>query len=126
MLLVTPGAAFAAANVLQYGLRVEGAADWLDPLFALPAVAWISTALVLAGPVVTLLLAASLILRLRSDGRAIAVAAISVLVVGTLAAVLATQTLGIWCIALRGGSLRPLPGQELHVCRPPSTGPERP
>jgi hypothetical protein len=42
--LLTPGALFVTANVLQYGLGLDGAADWFDPLFALPAVAWILTA----------------------------------------------------------------------------------
>jgi len=108
MLLVTPGAVFVAANVLQYGLGLEGAADWLDPLFALPAVAWIVTALVLAGPVVALLLATSRLLpirlvrdgdawevriRVRTDGLAIAVATISVLVGGILAAHLVAENL---------------------------------
>jgi hypothetical protein len=67
-LLVTPGAVFVAANVLQYGLGFEGAARLARPLFALPAVAWIVTALVLAGPVMALLLAASRLLPIRPYG----------------------------------------------------------
>ena len=72
------------------------------------AVAWIVTALVLVGPVVALLLAASRLLpirlvrdsdawevriRVRTDGWAIAVATISVLVGGTLAAHLVAENL---------------------------------
>jgi hypothetical protein len=108
IVLVAPGGLFVAANVLQYGLGLRGAADWLDPLFALPIVEWIVTALVLAGPAVALLLAASRLLpirlvrdddawevriRVRIDVWAIAVATISVLVGGVLAAHLIAENL---------------------------------
>jgi hypothetical protein len=108
LFLVTPGAVFVAANILQYGLGLRGAADWLDPLFALAGMEWIVTALVLAGPVVALLLAASRLLpfrlvrdgdawevriRVRIERWAIAVATISVLVGGVLAAHLVAENL---------------------------------
>jgi hypothetical protein len=108
MLLVTPGAVFVAANVLQYGLGLDGAGDWLDPLFALPPVEWIVTALVLAGPVAALLLAGSRLMpirlvrdgdawevriRVRTDVRAIAVATLSLLVGGILAGHLVAENL---------------------------------
>jgi hypothetical protein len=77
-------------------------------LFALPAVEWVLTALILAGPVVALILAASRLLpirlvrdgdawevriRARTVGWAIAVATISVLVGGILAAYLVAENL---------------------------------
>jgi hypothetical protein len=107
-LLLVPGAVFVTANVLQYGLGVDGAADWFDPLFAFPAVAWILTVLILAGPAVSFLLAASWLLpfrlerdgdawevriRVRSDGWALGVAAISLLVGGILAGHLIAENL---------------------------------
>jgi hypothetical protein len=107
-LLLVPGAVFVTANVLQYGLGIQGAADWFDPLFALPAVAWILTVLILAGPAVSFLLAASWLLpfrlerdgdawevriRVRPDGWALAVAAISLLVGGILAGHLIAENL---------------------------------
>ena len=107
-LLLAPSALFVAANVLQYGLGLGGTADWLNPLFDSPAVAWIVTALILAGPVVAFLLAASQLLpirferegdawevriRVRADGWALAIAAISLLVGGILAGHLIAENL---------------------------------
>jgi hypothetical protein len=105
---LAPAAVFVAANVLQYGLGIAGAADWFDPLFAVQPVAWILTFLILAGPVVSFLLAASWLLpfrlerdgdawevriRVRPDGWALAVAAISLLVGGILAGHLIAENL---------------------------------
>ena len=106
--LVLPATIFVGANVVQYGLGIGGAAEWLDPLFATRATAWIATALVLVGPVGALLLAASRIIpirfdrdddvwevriRVRVDGWAIAVAALSLLVGGILAGHLIAENL---------------------------------
>jgi hypothetical protein len=106
--LVLPATVFVGANVVQYGLGIGGAADWLDPLFASRATAWIATALVLVGPVGALLLAASRIIpirfdrdddawevriRVRIDAWAIAVAALSLLVGGILAGHLIAENL---------------------------------
>ncbi len=65
--LVAPATVFVAANVLQYGLGIQGAADWFDPLFAVQPVAWILTLLILAGPAGSFLLAASWLLPFRLD-----------------------------------------------------------
>jgi hypothetical protein len=107
-LLLAPGALFVAANVLQYGLGLGGTADWIDPLFDSPAIAWILTFLILAGPVVAFLLAVSQLLpirlerdgdawevriRVRADGWALAVAAVSLLVGGILAGHLIAENL---------------------------------
>ena len=107
-LLLAPGAVFVAANILQYGIGLGGTADWINPLFDSPPIAWILTFLILAGPVVAFLLAASLLLpirlerdgdawevriRVRADGRALAVAAISLLVAGILAGHLIAENL---------------------------------
>jgi hypothetical protein len=77
-------------------------------LFALPAVAWILTVLILVGPAASFLLAASWLLpfrlerdgdawevriRVRPDGWALAVAAISLLVGGILAGHLIAENL---------------------------------
>jgi hypothetical protein len=106
--LLAPSAIFVTANVLQYGLGVDGAADWFDPLFALPTLAWILTVFILAGPAVSFLLAASWLLpfrlerdgdawevriRVRPDGWALAVAATSLLVGGILAGHLIAENL---------------------------------
>ena len=107
-LVLAPGAFFVAANVLQYGLGLERTADWLNPLFDSPPIAWIVTALILAGPVVAFLLAASQLLpirferdgdawevriRVRADGWALAVAGVSLLVGGILAGHLIAENL---------------------------------
>jgi hypothetical protein len=106
--LLAPGAVFVTANVLQYGLGIQGAADWFDPLFALPAVAWILTVLILVGPAASFLLAAPWLLpfrlerdgdawevriRVRPDGWALAVAVVSLLVGGILAGHLIAENL---------------------------------
>jgi hypothetical protein len=106
--LLAPAAVFVAANVLQYGLGIEGAADWFDPLFSVQPLAWMLTFLILAGPAVSFLLAASWLLpfrlerdgdawevriRVRPDGWALAVAAISLLVGGILAGHLIAENL---------------------------------
>jgi hypothetical protein len=69
---VAPSAVFIAANVVQYGLGIRGAADWLNPLFETPGIGWLVTGIILAGPIVCFLLAASRLLpiRLRRDGDA--------------------------------------------------------
>lgn len=107
-LLVTPATVFVGANVVQYGLGIDGASEWLDPLLASRGMAWIVTALVLVGPAAALLLAASRIMplrfdrdgdvwevriRVRVDGWAIAVAALSLLVGGILAGHLVAENL---------------------------------
>jgi hypothetical protein len=106
--LVAPAAIFVGANVLQYGIGVSGAADWLDPVFEVAGLEWLATALVLSGPVVALLLAATRFLpirlvrdgdvwemriRVRTDWWAIAIGAISVLVGGILAGHLVAENL---------------------------------
>jgi hypothetical protein len=106
--LLAPATVFVAANVLQYGLGIQGAADWFDPLFAVQPLAWILTFFILVGPAVSFLLAASWLLpirlerdgdawevriRVRPDGWALAVAAISVLVGGILAGHLIAENL---------------------------------
>lgn len=106
-LLVAPATVFVGANVVQYGLGIDGAAEWLDPLFASRGTAWI-VILVLVGPAAALLLAASRIMpirfdrdgdvwevriRVRIDGWAIAVAALSLLVGGILAGHLVAENL---------------------------------
>jgi hypothetical protein len=107
-LLLAPGTLFVAANILEHGLGIEGAADWFDSLLDLPAVSWILTSFILAGPAVAFLLAASLLLpirferdgdawevriRVRADGWALAVAATSLLVGGILAGHLIAENL---------------------------------
>ena len=69
---VAPSVVFLAANVVQYGLGVRGAADWLNPIFREAGVGWIVTGIILAGPIVCFLLSASRLLpiRLRRDGDA--------------------------------------------------------
>ena len=106
--LLAPATVFVAANVLQYGLGIQGAADWFDPLFAIQPLAWILTFFILAGPAVSFLLAASWLLpfrlerdgdawevriRVRPDGWALVVAAISLLVGGILAGHLIAENL---------------------------------
>jgi hypothetical protein len=106
--LVVPAAIFVTANVLQYGLGVKGAADWFDPLFEVAGLGWLLSAVILAGPVAALLLAASRLLpiklirdgdawevriRVRTDRWAIAIAAISLLVGGILAGHLVAENL---------------------------------
>jgi hypothetical protein len=107
-LLVVPAAIFVMANVLQYGLGVKGAADWFDPLFDVAGLGWLLSAVILAGPVAALLLAASRLLpiklirdgdawevriRVRTDRWAIAIAAVSLLVGGILAGHLVAENL---------------------------------
>lgn len=107
-LLLSPGSLFVAANILEHGLGIEGAADWFDSLLDLPAVAWILTSFILVGPAVAFLLAASQLLpirlerdgdawevriRVRADGWALAVAASSLLVGGILAGHLIAENL---------------------------------
>ena len=90
--LLAPGTLFVAANVLEHGVGIEGAAAWFDSLLALPGFSAIVTVVILGGPVVALLLAGSRLLpirlerdgdawevriRVRADGWAIAVVAIS-------------------------------------------------
>lgn len=106
--LVVPAAIFVTANVLQYGLGVKGAADWFDPLFEVAGLGWLLSAVILAGPVAALLLAASRLLpiklirdgdawevriRVRTDRWAIGIAAISLLVGGILAGHLVAENL---------------------------------
>ncbi len=106
--LLGPAALFVAANVLQYGIGVHGAAEWIDPVFDVAGLGWMVTALILAGPVAALLLAASRFLpnrlfrdgdawevriRVRTDWWAIAIAATSVLVGGILAGHLVAENL---------------------------------
>jgi hypothetical protein len=93
--LLGPGTLFVAANVLEHGIGLEGAAAWFDSLLNLPGVSWIVTSFILGGPVVALLLAGSRLLPIRlerdgdawevrirvsADGWAIAVVAASVVV----------------------------------------------
>ncbi len=93
--LLAPGTLFVAANVLEHGVGIEGAAAWFDSLLALPGLSAIVTVVILGGPVVALILAGSRLLpirlerdgdawevriRVRADGWAIAVVAISVVV----------------------------------------------
>jgi hypothetical protein len=93
--LLAPGTLFVAANILEHGLGIEGAAAWFDSLLDLPGVSGIVTGVILGGPVVSLLLAGSRLLpirlerdgdawevriRVRADGWAIAVVAIGVVV----------------------------------------------
>jgi hypothetical protein len=108
VLLVAPAVVFVGANVLQYGLGVPKAADWLNPLFTIRGLEWLSTAWVLAGPAVAFLLAASRLLpirllrdddawevriRVRADIPAITIAALSLFVGGILAAHLVAENL---------------------------------
>lgn len=107
-MLVAPAAIFVTANVLQYGLGLRGTATWIDPIFGVSVVGWMVTAVILLGPPIALLLAASLLLpiklvrdgdawevriRVRADTRALAVAAVSVLVGGILAGHLLAENL---------------------------------
>jgi hypothetical protein len=106
--LVGPAAIFVTANVLQYGIGVRGAATWLDPILETPVLGGIATAVILLGPPVALLLAASLLLpirlvrdgdawevriRVRADVGAIAIAAVGLLVGGILAGHLVAENL---------------------------------
>jgi hypothetical protein len=107
-ILVVPASIFVTANVLQYGLGVKGAADWFDPLFDVAGLGWLVSAVILAGPIAALLLAASRLLpiklirdgdawevriRVRTDRWAIVIAAISLLVGGILAVHLVAENL---------------------------------
>jgi hypothetical protein len=107
-LLVAPAAIFVTANVLQYDIGVQGAAEWIDPIFDVAALGWLATALILAGPVAALLLAGSRLLPIRlvrdgdayevrirvpTDRWAIVIAAISPLVGGILAGHLVAENL---------------------------------
>jgi hypothetical protein len=106
--LVGPAAVFVTANVLQYGIGVRGAADWLDPILEMSVIEWVASAVILVGPVIALLLAASVLLpikfvrdgdawevriRVRPDGWAIAIAAVSLLLGGILAGHLVAENL---------------------------------
>ena len=94
--------------MLQYGLGLDGAATWLDPLFEARAVAWVLTALILVGPPAAFLLASWRLLpirierdgdawevriRVRTDKWAIVVLGISLLVGGILARHLVAENL---------------------------------
>jgi hypothetical protein len=107
-LIVTPAAVFVGLNVLQYGLGVPHAADWMDPVWDVSGLAWLATTIVLAGPVAALLLAATRIfpvrlvrdgdawevrIRVRLDRWAIAIAALSLVVGGILAGHLLAENL---------------------------------
>lgn len=106
--LLGPAAVFVSANVLQHGFGLDGAADWLDPIFVEPSILWLPTALVIVGPVVALLLAATRLfpirllrdgdawevrIRVRSDLWAIAVASLSLVVGVILAGYLVAENL---------------------------------
>ena len=106
--LLAPSAVFVTANVLQYGVGVNGAAEWIDPAFSITAVGWLLTFVILVGPVAALLLAASRLLpiklvrdedawevriRIRPDRWAAVVAGLSLVVGGILAAHLAAENL---------------------------------
>ena len=106
--LLGPAAFFVSANVLQHVLGLDGAADWLDPIFAEPSISWLLTALVIVGPIVALLLAAARLvpirllrdgdawevrIRVRSDPWAIAVASLSLALGGILAGYLVVENL---------------------------------
>ena len=105
---VAPSAVFVAANVLQYGLGVRGAADWMNPLFQQPAIGWLVTGIILAGPILCFLLAASRLLpirlvrdgdawevrlRVRADIRALVLVGLSAGVGGILAGHLLAENL---------------------------------
>lgn len=107
-LLLGPAAVFVSANLLQYEFGVDGAADWLEPLFGLAGVASIVTAFVVAGPLIALLLAATRLLpirlvrdgdawevriRVRSDMWATAVAGVSLVVGAILAGYVVAENL---------------------------------
>jgi hypothetical protein len=107
-LLVVPSAVFVTANVLQHELGIDGAAEWIDPLFAVRGVGWLLTFVIVAGPVAALSLAATRLLpirfvrdddawelriRVRPDRWAVTVAVISLLVGGILAAHLVAENL---------------------------------
>jgi hypothetical protein len=106
--LLAPSAVFVTANVLQYGVGIDGAAEWIDPAFSITAVGWLLTFVILAGPVAALLLAVSRLLpirlvrdedawevriRVRPDRWAVAVAGLSLLVGGVLALHLVAENL---------------------------------
>jgi hypothetical protein len=64
--LVLPAALFVGANVLKYGLGIDGPYDVLGPLTDPPKGAGnVVTAIVLVGPVIGLAIALSPVLRLR-------------------------------------------------------------
>jgi hypothetical protein len=106
--LVIPATVFVGANVVQYGRGIGGAGEWLDPLYRH---AWHGVDRDRAHPsrpVAALLLAASRIIpirfdrdddvwevriRVRVDGWAIAVAALSLVVGGILAGHLIAENL---------------------------------
>jgi hypothetical protein len=107
-LVVMPAAVFVALNVLQYGLGVPHAADWMDPVWNVSGLAWLATTIVLAGPVAALLLAVTRIfpvrlvrdgdawevrIRVRLDRWAIAIATLSLVVGGILAGHLLAENL---------------------------------
>jgi hypothetical protein len=100
VVLLAPAVVFVTASVLQYGVGVPNAADWLNPLFTIKGVELISTTWVVGGPVVAFLLAASRVfpirlvrdeddtweirLRVRFDWPAITIAGVSLLYGGFL------------------------------------------
>jgi hypothetical protein len=104
---VTPATTFLTVHVLQYGLGIDGAARWFDALFP-SLLGPILIAVVLGGPVLAFVLAASRLLpvrlirdddawevkiRVRPDAWALAVAATSLLVGGFLIGHMAWENL---------------------------------
>jgi hypothetical protein len=108
VVLLVPSAVFVTANVLQYWLGIDGAAEWIDPLFQIDPIGWLATALILLGPVVTFLIAAARLLpikverdedtwkiqlRVRIEPRAIALTAASLVFGGILLGHLVAENL---------------------------------
>jgi hypothetical protein len=107
-ILVVPATIFVGANVLQYGLGLDGAAAWLDPAFDVPVLGNLLVVVIVGGPLVAFLLALSWLVpiqlvpdgdayqvkvRIRLDPLAIGIAAVSLGVGGILAGHLVAENL---------------------------------
>jgi hypothetical protein len=63
--LAAPATVFVGTHVIQYGIGITGAADWIDAPFGDRRVAWLAIGLVLGGPVIAFTLAATRLLSIR-------------------------------------------------------------
>jgi hypothetical protein len=107
-ILVMPATVFLAMHVLQYGIGIDRAADWIDALFDGRWLGWVATGVVLGGSLIALVLAVAwflqirvmrdgeaweLRIRVRFDRWALAVATVSAGVGGFLVAHIAFENL---------------------------------
>jgi hypothetical protein len=109
VILLAPAVVFVTGSALQYGVGIRGTADWFNPVFTIDGLREVATVLVVAGPVLAFLLAASRVfpirlvrdgddtweirLRVRLDWAAIVIAAVALLYGGFLIAHLIAENM---------------------------------